>query len=89
MSWRHFLAQLGLREEQRLGVALFQSEALPTVEAVSVGQSVPTVDFVSQNHCVELGVVTDEEHCCVTGELNVGLGVGYHKTGLFGAETDP
>lgn len=68
---------------------MFQPYALSTVKSVSVGQSLPTVDSVAQNHCVEIEAVTDKEHCCVKGELDVGLHVAYHATGLLGAETDP
>lgn len=72
----------------RLGSCIVP-QAFPTVKSVSVDQSLPTVDPVAQNQCVELGAVTDKGHCCVKGELNVGLGIAYHTTGLLGAETDP
>lgn len=84
-----FPCPVGALGGARLGVALFQPQALAAVKSASVDQSLPTTESVAQNRCVEPGAVTDKGHCCVKGELNVGLSVAYHTSGLSGAETDP
>lgn len=68
---------------------LFQPQALPTVKSVTVDQYLLIAESVAKSRCIELGEFPDKWHCCVTGELNVSLGVVYHTTGLLRAETDP